>query len=238
MKRHLLDKLLAWKQSDTHLPIILRGARQVGKTHLVTTLGQEHFEHFVPLNFELDPELAACFSSLSPQSIIRAIELVINQRIVLGKTLLFLDEVQECPQALMALRYFKEQLPELHIIAAGSLLEFTLQAETFRMPVGRVQFFHLGPLTFKEFLYAKGENALVEYIESYSWQTDTLAPVHNKLLDLVREYTVVGGMPAVVAEYVKEVSWQAAQDQQSILLSIYQNDFGKYGMSPISRTLN
>src|SRR6185312_14951701 len=152
MKRDIEQSLSTWKEQEDHLPLLLRGARQVGKSYAVEQFGRVHFEQTVTLNFELQPELIACFDSLEPQKILTAITLLTGQIIEPGKTLLFLDEIQDCPNAIRALRYFKEKLPALHVIGAGSLLEFTLNDANFRMPVGRIQSLYLKPLSFKEYL--------------------------------------------------------------------------------------
>lgn len=228
MRRDIENSLLEWKNSPTHLPIMLRGARQVGKSYVVEHFGRTYFKNLVIINFEQNPEFKEYFTSLDPKKIINLIELSLNRDIVFGETLLFLDEIQECPNAMMALRYFKEQVPSLHVIAAGSLLEFVLQAENFRMPVGRVQFLHLKPLSFKEFLVAVGHEKLRQLLEEFQWG-DTIHPsIHTQLLDLVRKYVVLGGMPAVLQEYLTTDNMRSAQNVQTILLTNYENDFGKY----------
>lgn len=136
MYRYLIKDLQQWQQQQEHLPLLLRGARQVGKSYLIKAFGESRFAHYFEINFELQPEYKRCFDTLNPTDIINNLQLMAGQKIIPGQTLLFLDEIQECPQAIMALRYFKEQCPELHIIGAGSLLEFALQDEHFRMPVG------------------------------------------------------------------------------------------------------
>src|ERR1700730_12025338 len=138
MKRNIEADLLRWKNQERRMPLLLRGARQVGKTYTVEKFGREKFTHCAVLNFEQNPEYKSCFKSLEPLKITNAIELVTGVVVQAGQTLLFLDQIQECPQAIMALRYFKEQMPELHVIGAGSLLEFTLNDESFKVPVGRI----------------------------------------------------------------------------------------------------
>jgi predicted AAA+ superfamily ATPase len=184
------------------MPLLLRGARQVGKSYIIEKFGKEEFESYVMLNFEQHPEYQQCFESLDPIKIINAIELITDRTIQAGKTLLFLDEIQECPKAIMALRYFKEQMPELHVIGAGSLLEFALNDEEFRMPVGRVEFMYLRPLSFGEYLLAKGHTKMKDYLKALHIGDVIEEAVHNRLLSLVREYLSLGGMPAVIAEYL------------------------------------
>jgi uncharacterized protein len=154
MKRDLMRSLENWQTDPLRMPLIIRGARQVGKSWLAQEFGKK-FESFVEINFDMDSEAASLFTGkLNIHNIIEKISLFTGKKIIAGKSLLFLDGIQECPQALKALRYFKEQCPELHVIAAGSLLDFVL--EQVGVPVGRVQFLYLYPLSFAEFLTAAG----------------------------------------------------------------------------------
>src|SRR3989344_6186943 len=168
MYRFLEDKLKSWKNDPFRIPLLLRGARQVGKSFLVEKFGEENFENMVVVNFEANPEYGGCFETLDPIQILQKIELLSHQNITAGKTLLFLDEIQNCPRAIMALRYFKEKHPLLHVIGAGSLLEFTLQKEGFSFPVGRVQFLYVRPLSFKEFLLTRAPGQLPQLLENAS----------------------------------------------------------------------
>ncbi len=180
------------------------------------------------LNFEQHPEYKICFESFEPLKIISAIELVMGTTIQAGRTLLFLDEIQECPKAIMALRYFKEQMPELHIIGAGSLLEFALNDEEFRMPVGRVEFMYLRPLSFGEYLEALGHSKIREYLKTVHVGEVIEEAVHQKTLSLVSQYLSLGGMPAVIAEYLATKKLLQCQDIQNNILMTFRNDFGKY----------
>src|ERR1700722_19836643 len=182
MKRDLERELLRWKESTGRLPLLLRGARQVGKSYTVEKFGTENFKHFVLLNFEQHPEYKQCFETLEPLKIINAIELLTGHAILEGETLLFLDEIQECPQAIMAMRYFKEERPNLHLIGAGSLLEFALNDPSFRMPVGRVQFLYMRPLSFGEFLEAAGHENLRNYLHNLLLDPIPEEVIHQKLL--------------------------------------------------------
>lgn len=141
MQRDLSVELMRWKNAKEHMPLLLRGARQVGKTHLATSFGRAHFKNTLIINFEKEEQYKQAFTSLKPDEILNRLYLLSGKMLTPGDSLLFLDEIQECPQALKALRYFKEDKPELHVIAAGSLLEFVLNQENFRMPVGRVESF-------------------------------------------------------------------------------------------------
>lgn len=228
MKRNIEKELLSWKTQHNRLPLLLRGARQVGKTFIVEKFGKEHFPFFLSINFEQQPEFTRCFDTLDPKQIVAAIEFITNVQIISGKTLLFLDEIQECPKAIMALRYFKEQMPELHVIGAGSLLEFALHDTSFRMPVGRVEFLFLKPLSFAEFLEAGGNLKLKEHLTSVDIKKPIIPMIHDKLLSLVKEYINLGGMPAVLSEFFATRNLLRCQEIQSFLLATYQNDFGKY----------
>ena len=228
MQRDILKELFQWSQQQAPLPLILRGARQVGKTYLIEDFGQKHFKHLVSLNFEYQPEFKACFKTLNPTDIAHTISLLTKKPIIPGETLLFLDEIQECPEAIKALRYFKELMPALHIVGAGSLLEFTLNDENFRMPVGRVLFMHLKPLSFREYLTATDNHELREYLTTVTIENGIPEPIHQKLLKLMREYMVLGGMPAVIKEYINSKNLNQCQIIQSALLNTYRGDFGKY----------
>jgi len=231
MKRSILADLLRWKDSLARMPLLIRGARQVGKTYIVEEFGRSHFDQVVVCNFENRPDFALSFKTLDPKEILAEIELMAGASIVPGKTLLFLDEIQECPKAIMALRYFKEQMPELHVIGAGSLLEFILNDADFRMPVGRVQFLHMRPLSFQEFLEALGEEKLLSALHMAALANPFSDAVHERLLKFVREYVALGGMPAVIATYLKTKSLKTCQDIQNALIFTYRSDFGKYARS-------
>lgn len=239
MKRHIEKDLHHWMLQSSHMPILLRGARQVGKSYVVEKFGREHFNHVLTINFELQPELGQCFDHLNPKDILQKLSITTRHPIEPGKTLLFLDEIQDCPNAIRALRYFKEQCPELHVIGAGSLLEFTLNEADFRMPVGRVQSFYLKPLSFKEYLSATGDYPLLELIE----QADLKHPIedvyHHLLIAHLRSYLGLGGMPGVLSTYLdsevinpgmmnRSYDLQRCRMQQATLLSNYRQDFGKY----------
>jgi predicted AAA+ superfamily ATPase len=228
MKRDIEKDLLLWKKSPLRSPLLLRGARQVGKSFVVEKFGKEQFDNLVVINFEQRPEFRTCFDTLLPEQIVTNLELMTAKIIEPGKTLLFLDEIQECPQAIMALRYFKEQMPALHLIGAGSLLEFTLNDADFSMPVGRVQFLYLHPLSFYEYLTAIGRDNLSRHLQTVSIDHPPSEAIHKELISLVREYVALGGMPAVVAAYLQTKSILQCQDVQSDILATYRRDFGKY----------
>ena len=183
MHRDLESELIRWKNAKEHAPLLLRGARQVGKSYLATSFGQRHFDHVLVINFEKEEKYKLVFETLDPPTIINRLYLQSGQKIVPGKSLLFLDEIQECTQALKALRYFKEELPEQHLIAAGSLLEFALNNETVRMPVGRVESLFLKPLSFYEYLTALNLGHLRDYLQQATLATGIEPLVHEALRD-------------------------------------------------------
>jgi len=228
MKRDIERDLLRWKDQKQVLPLLLRGARQVGKSYIVEAFGKERFKACITLNFERNPEYKKCFASMDPLKISSAIELITGRRIEQGATLLFLDEIQECPEAVKALRYFKEEMPGLHVIGAGSLLEFILNDEALRMPVGRVQFMYLRPLSFGEYLDASGHSMLREHLKKTQIQDGIEEVIHDKLLSLVREYFAIGGMPAAVSAFLESKSLLSCQEIQTSILTAYRRDFGKY----------
>lgn len=228
MERCILQRLITWHQDETRIPLLLRGARQVGKTFAVRQFADQCFKYFVEVNFEYDPIYKDCFTTFNPKEIIQAIAAISRQPFIEGETLLFLDEIQECPQAIMALRYFKEKMPKLHVIAAGSLLEFSINDDSFSMPVGRVQSLYMRPMSFIEFLMALGYNELPEYIKKTTVKNPMPLVLHKKLLALMREYIFIGGMPDAIQAYIEKNDYIAAQYKQSLLLNTYRGDFGKY----------
>ena len=229
MHRFVFENLRDWAQQNRHKPIVLRGARQVGKSYVVRLLAQECFEFLVEVNFEQRPDMVSLFESMEPEKIIPLLELRMGESIVSGKTLLFLDEIQAAPAVLACLRYFYEKMPALHVIAAGSLLEFVLEEHQFSMPVGRIEYRHLGPMTFDEFLLAVNRPQLRQFLQTYG-VSDTIDPsVHNDLINVVRDYFVVGGMPEAVAEFALTGSYLASDKVLSSILSTYKDDFAKYG---------
>ncbi|MFH1128130.1 MAG: AAA family ATPase [Candidatus Omnitrophota bacterium] len=231
MKRDIERDLFNWKERKDRLPLLLRGARQVGKSYIVEEFGKKAFKNLVVVNFEFRPELKQCFTTLDPIEIINKLQLLMGEAIEAEKTLLFLDEIQECPNAIMALRYFKEKYNKLAVIGAGSLVEFALNNSNFRMPVGRVQFIYLEPLSFGEFLTASGNEQLRHYLGQIRLSSVFDDAVHQKLMDLLRVYLIVGGMPAVVKEYLESRNFLNCQRIQNSLLQTYRSDFGKYAKS-------
>jgi len=228
MKRTIYKILLKWINNEARRPLLVRGARQVGKTFIVNELGENEFNSFVTLNFERNPEYKEIFTSYNPTEIVERITLYTGKDIQPNETLLFLDEIQECPRAIMALRYFYEEMPNLHVIGAGSLLEFALNSEDFRMPVGRVQYVYMYPLSFGEFMTAIGEEPLYNHILNMKALSKLTEVLQNKLTEYVRKYFIIGGMPAVVSEYVKSHKILECQKIQQLIINTFFDDFAKY----------
>lgn len=224
----IVDTHLAeWAARTTHKPLLLRGARQVGKSTAVRHLG-ERFTSYVEINFEKQPEYKALFqNNLEVGRIISQMAAMYGQPIHAGKTLLFLDEIQACPEAIMALRFFKEDLPALHVIAAGSLLEFALE-ELPTFGVGRIHSMFMYPMTFDEFLQATGEQLLMDARDQATPLKPLPEPLHHKLIELLRIYMLVGGMPEVVAQWVETHNFLACQEIQDDIVTSYEDDFPKY----------
>lgn len=226
--KRLIDGYLEqWAKRKDHKPLLLRGARQVGKSTAVRHLG-ETFDNFVEINFEKQPEYKHVFEgNLVVARIVSEISAMSAMPVVPGKTLLFLDEIQDCQEAIMALRFFKEDMPELHIIAAGSLLEFAL-AELPTFGVGRIHSMYMHAMTFDEFLEANGESILLDYKRKASPDQPLPEALHNKLIGLVRSYFLVGGMPEAVGKWVETHDYLQCQEVQDDIISGYEDDFPKY----------
>ena len=228
MQRYASQYLQQWLQNSARKPMIMRGARQVGKTWLVRHLVESSGKQLVELNFEKFPAHKQFFHTNDVQVILRDIGLAQQQTLQPEQTLLFLDEAQAFPDVLAKLRWFYEDMPELAVVAAGSLLDFTLGDHQFSMPVGRVSFCYIEPLSFEEFLLAKNETVLLAFIQQMDFTTPVALPVHHKLLDLFREYLIVGGMPEAVATWVNTDALAEVARIQSDLRMAYRDDFVKY----------
>ena len=237
MKRTVENELIAWKSRSGRKPLVVRGARQVGKTFLVETFGKKCFESVLTVNLEQKDDLHPLFDRMEAKRIVQELGLYFNQTIVPGKTLLFLDEIQACPKAISCLRYFHEEMPDLHVIAAGSLLDFALREFKHSMPVGRIEYMHLNPLTFEEFLSALGEDSLVEYLGQYRVGDAIGEAVSAKLRELLRMYYFVGGMPAVVRTYAEHHDLLEAQRVLASIAITLQDDFAKYGTRAQQRNM-
>ena len=225
--RYIDRDLLEWKVSSQRKPLLVRGARQVGKSTAIRELGTQ-FRYFVEINLEKQPTLQTLFTKdINVKKTCEALSLIVNIPIVAGETLLFIDEIQVCQEAMMALRYFKEDYPELHVIAAGSLLEFALE-ELPSFAVGRIRSLYMYPFSFDEFLLAQGLEALVEFKRKASSAQPLFEGIHQQLIDQLRSFYLVGGMPAAVSEWVENKSYLSCMRVHNDILDTYQDDFSKY----------
>ncbi len=229
MYREIEKYLAEWKANSYRKPLIIRGARQVGKTYTIEKFAKENFKHFVKINLEQERNIQNVFESLQPQQIINELTALYKTPFIEGDTLLFIDEIQVSPKAILALRYFYEQKPGLHIISAGSLIDHTLNEMQYSMPVGRVDFAFMYPMTFVEFLMALDENGLTDAIRSFSLNNTFSLAIHNRILELLRLYFFIGGMPEAVAYYVGEKDLSGIERIHSALIHSIQFDFAKYG---------
>jgi uncharacterized protein len=225
--RHDLEYLRKWKERGRRKPLILRGARQVGKTEIVRQLGKE-FDLFVEFNFDEFPGKASLFKSGDVNQILLLIEADSGKKIVPGKTLIFFDEIQAAPYVVPLLRYFYEKVPQIHIIAAGSLLGFLLSDHNFSMPVGRVEYHFMGPLTFEEFLRGSGEDSLAEFLYSYKLEQELPESLHQKYMSFLKYYTLVGGMPEASLSWIESGDIVEVQRIHASILQTYEDDFNKY----------
>lgn len=228
MKRNAIDALIRWKSSEERKPMVLKGARQVGKTWLMKEFGQSCYQHMVYFNFDEEDELKSIFeANKNPQRIIELLSMIAGKKILPGKTLVIFDEIQECPAALNALKYFKEKANEYHVISAGSLLG-TLLAQPKSYPVGMVNLLELSPLTFDEFLEAT-EPALFDYYCSIQKEQPIEEIFHSRLTEAYQCYLIIGGMPECVASWMKYKDPAKVSQIQRELIEIYENDFSKLG---------
>lgn len=238
MERKVIQKLLEWKNSSDRMPLILQGARQIGKTYSVNYFAGHEYENSVYCNFEKEKSLHSIFSDLVPSVIIQKLASIKRCSIVPEKTLIIFDEVQACPEALSSLKYFCEEAAEYHIIALGSLLGVAVNRGENSFPVGKVQFLNMYPMDFEEFLLAYGEKFLLDEIQAcFNGFSPLDEALHQKALNLYREYLFTGGMPRVVEDYIKNHNGQLASVLKSDILEAYNNDMSKYNkQSEIPKT--
>ncbi len=229
MKRNAIEYLKEWRVRADRKPMVIRGARQVGKTYLVRQLARSTFDDLIEVDFENEPDVAAYFAKSEVSDTVKLLEAHYGRPILPGQTLLFLDEVQAAPDVFARLRYFYEQAPDLHVVATGSLLEFVLEDHDFSMPVGRIEYMHLGPLTFSEFLDASGDRALFDLVEAHMPGEDFAVGIHRRLLDRIREFLVVGGMPESARTYIDAGNHLSADRARQSVLQTFTDDFAKYG---------
>ena len=227
MRRTAMEKLVAWKSSDERKPMVLKGARQVGKTWLMKEFGKNYYKSFVYFNFDEEDELKSIFeTNKNPQRIIELLSMIAGEKIYPLDTLIIFDEVQECPEALNALKYFKEKANEYHVIAAGSLLG-TLLAKPKSHPVGMVNLLDIFPLTFEEFLEAT-DAPLFAYYEGIHKEQQIEEIFHNRLLEAYNNYLIIGGMPECVSSWLKHKDPAKIAQIQRELIEVYENDFSKH----------
>ncbi|MBW2366554.1 MAG: ATP-binding protein [Deltaproteobacteria bacterium] len=232
MKRFSENQLIRWLGKTRRKPLVIRGARQVGKSTLVQNFAQSQGLKLAEINLEKHGNLNAIFGTNDLDIIIPELELLTRTSLRQKNTLLFLDEIQSTPDAIAALRYFHEEMPQLPVIAAGSLLEFVLEKHDFSMPVGRVEYLHLGPMTFKEFLMAAEDDILLSYIEGYQLGRQLPQTAHQKLLQRQRQYLYIGGMPESILAFCESGSMIDSRDIHRSIVQTYRDDFAKYSHEP------
>ena len=233
MYRKVMGFLKSWKESEYRKPLILQGARQVGKTYSALEFGRAHYENVAYFNFETNPKLNETFEeNISPEYLIPILSHIAGQTIVREKTLIVFDEVQLCERALTSLKYFCEEAPDYHIIALGSLLGVAVNRAIFSFPVGKVDMKTLYPMDMEEFLLALGEGDLVKQIKE-CFRTDTPLPsaLHDVAMQLYRQYLVVGGMPECVMQFIQTKNYVLIRHTQDTILASYLNDMSKYNNS-------
>ena len=227
MQRFILKKLIEWKESKYRKPLILKGARQVGKTYILKQFGKENYEGVAYFNFDHDEDLYNLFENTKdPKRILEQLAFIYGKAIIPGKTLIIFDEIQECPNALNSLKYFYEEANEYHIACAGSLLEIRLSHTSF--PVGKVDFLNMYPMTFSEFLIADNAQNLVDYMNSLEKIEKIPDIFFNQLEEKLKAYFIIGGMPEAVSAWVNEKDMELVNKIQDNILSAYESDFSKH----------
>jgi len=232
MKRLCETQLSHWLQKRRRKPLIIRGARQVGKSTLVRMFADAQGLTLAEINLEKHAKLDELFQTYDINTIIPELELICRTSLRDENTLLFLDEIQSTPNAIASLRYFYEELPQLAVIAAGSLLEFVLEQHSFSMPVGRVEYVHLGPMSFKEFLLACKEDMLFSYVDNFQVDKPLPKTAHEQLLKRQRQFLFIGGMPESVLSFCESNSMLDAREIHRSIIQTYQDDFSKYSREP------
>ena len=227
MKRFILDQLIKWKESKYRKPLMLKGARQIGKTYILKQFGEENYEGVAYFNFDHDEDLYNLFNNTKdPKRILEQLSFIYGKAILPEKTLIIFDEIQECPNALNSLKYFQEEANEYHIVCAGSLLGIRLSHTSF--PVGKVEFLNMYPMTFSEFLIADNCENLVEYMKSIKEVENIPDIFFNQLEEKLKAYFIIGGMPEAVNVWVKEKDMELVNTVQENILKAYESDFSKH----------
>lgn len=239
MEREIVSELIKWKKSKNRKPLIVHGARQVGKTYIIKKFGKENYENLIYVNFETNQELSSQIAeSIDAKYVINKLELFFGEKILPEKTLIFFDEIQANERALTSLKYFCEDAPEYHVIAAGSLLGIAINRKNYSFPVGKVQMINMYPLSFKEFLVAIGRENLIEEIQKHFETNERMdKDIHELCLKLYRTYLIVGGMPEVVQTYLDEQKIISAIDVQAEILDSYERDMTKYADNSLSNRI-
>ena len=229
MKREFIKELVKWRDSSRRKPLLITGVRQCGKTHTLKEFGNTCFDNVCYVNLESSSNYAAIFDyDFDVKRIIREIELIEQCKITPGKTLLILDEIQEVPRAITALKYFCEEMRELHVACAGSLLGVALRNENIAFPVGKVNRMKMYPMSFKEFVVANGQEKYIELLANWNLEREIPEVYSRPLEQLLKEYYIVGGMPEVVQEYVNTHDFKTVQEIQDEILADYADDFSKH----------
>ena len=230
MKRSITNELKKWKESPYRKPLILYGARQIGKTYSVLDFGKREYANVLYCNFEGNSDLAALFEQdLDPERIVKALSALFSVQVTRGNTLLFFDEIQACERALTSLKYFNETANDYHVIAAGSLLGLAVNRGHYSFPVGKVDMMNMYPLNFEEFLLATGNETLSEMIrESYAAASPLPQPFHSRAMDLYRQYLVVGGYPDAINRFVETGDYNLVRATQATVANAYLADMSKY----------
>ena len=239
MYRKITNFLESWKKSQYRKPLILQGARQVGKTYSILEFGRTHYENVAYFNFETNPKLNETFDeNISPDYLIPILSHIANQTIVKEKTLIVFDEVQLCERALTSLKYFCENAPDYHIIVAGSLLGVAVNRTKFSFPVGKVDIKTLYPMDMEEFMLALGQKDLVKRIQKcFNTNTPLPSALHDMAIELYRQYLVVGGMPECVMQFAQTTDYILVRHTQDTILASYLNDMSKYNnLNEIKKT--
>ena len=227
MKRFILEQLIKWKESKYRKPLILKGARQIGKTYILKQFGEKNYEGVAYFNFDHDEDLYNLFSNTKdPSRILEQLSFIYGKAIIPGKTLIIFDEIQECPNALNSLKYFQEEASEYHIACAGSLLGIRLSHTSF--PVGKVDFLNMYPMTFTEFLIADNCENLVEYMKSIEKVATIPDIFFNQLEEKLKAYFIIGGMPEAVKLWTEEKNIELVNNIQENILKAYESDFSKH----------
>jgi hypothetical protein len=236
MKRKILQQLINWKNNPKRMPLIVNGARQVGKTYILKEFGNRHYSQVVYINLETNLSVNSYFDTdINPLRIIQYLETVNNTRIIPGETLIILDEIQSCTRALTSLKSFCEEAPEFHIVAAGSLFGVALNREKFSYPVGKVDELSMFPMDLEEFLWAMDRELLSYEIINHFTSNEAMPDIlHFQALDLYKQYLIVGGMPAAVLEFIETKSLITATDIQNRILNEYIADMVKYASATTS----